>query len=81
MHHEDIKAAIRKKGVTPAEVARHLGVSAQLVSAVITGTSKSQRVAQAISRITGLPMNTLWPNVYDSKKPARTRMAELLGRA
>lgn len=79
MHHEDIKAAIRKKGLTPAEMAAHLKVSAQLVSQVIRGRSKSARVAKAIARVTGLSVDELWPGIY-AKKPARAIVvAELIG--
>lgn len=78
MHHEDIKAAIRKKGVNQAQIARHLEVSEMLVSSVIKGTNKSARVAKAISKIVGLPVDVLWPGIY-AKKPTRTRVAELLG--
>lgn len=78
MHHEDIKAAIRKKGVNQAQIARHLEVSEMMVSKVIKGTDKSTRVAKAIAKIVGLPVDTLWPGMY-AKKPASKRVAELLG--
>ena len=78
MHHEDIKAAIRKKGVNQAQIARHLKVSEMLVSSVIAGKNKSARVAKAISKIVGVPVDELWPDTY-AKKPAHKRVAELLG--
>lgn len=78
MHHEDIKAAIRKKGVNQAQIARHLEVSEMLVSSVIKGTNKSARVAKAIAKIVGQPVDVLWPGAY-AKKPAHKRVAELLG--
>lgn len=61
MHHEDIKAAIRKQGFTLADVARHLDVSPSAVTAVIKNSSQSEDIRAAISRITGLPPTTLWP--------------------
>lgn len=61
MHHEDIKAAIRKKGVTPADIARHLVVSPSAVTAVIKGKSQSEDIRAAIARVTGLSTSELWP--------------------
>lgn len=77
MHHEDIKAAIRKRGVTPADIAKHLDVTDQTVSCVIRGVTKSARVAEAIASITGLTVSALWPGVYDTSP--RQSVAALLG--
>ena len=79
MHHEDIKAAIRKKGVTPAEIARHLAVTNQMVSSAIRGTAKSRRIADAIAKITGLSVDVLWPDHYGTGS-ARSKVSDLLGR-
>ena len=69
MHAEDIKAEIRKRGLTQADLARHLGVHAVVVSAVIHGRVTSNAVAQSISRVVGLPVSKLWPGRYD-RRPA-----------
>ena len=34
------------------------------VSAVINGKGTSSRAAQEISRVTGIPVSTLWPGRY-----------------
>lgn len=64
MHHEDIKAAIRKRGSTPSEIARALGITHAAVSLVIRGSSTSARVAKRISDLTGLSLGQLWPGKY-----------------
>ena len=61
MHPEQIKAAIRMTGITPAVLADQLGVSRSTVSHVITGRGTSARVKAKIASVTGLPISTLWP--------------------
>lgn len=73
MHHEDIKAALRKKGVTPADLARHLKVSDQMVSGTIRGATKSSRIAAAISRVIEVPIETLWPGRYDNGRATKVQ--------
>lgn len=81
MHPEDIKAAMRKNGVKPADLARHLGVSQMSVSNTLHGTTKSRRIANAIARIVGRPVGEIWPGRYSTASP-QARLAELLsGRA
>lgn len=67
MHPEDIKAAIRKRGSTQAAIARTEEVSQMAVSAVITGRSKSARIARRIALVTGLSVHTLWPGKYSDE--------------
>lgn len=64
MHPEDIKSALRKRGVTQADLARRLGVSKTTINYVITGKTLSRRVAEAIAEDSGKPLNTLWPRKY-----------------
>lgn len=61
MHPEQIKAAIRMAGTTPAAIADEMEVSRSTLSMVISGRGVSARVAARISEITGLPVKTLWP--------------------
>lgn len=61
MHPEEIKAAIRMKGTTPAAIADELDVSRSMVSLVIGGTARSARIADRIAQITGLTVPILWP--------------------
>jgi lambda repressor-like predicted transcriptional regulator len=75
MHHEDIKAELRKRGVKPADVAKHLLVSQETVSKVIRGQAKSRRVADAVAKIVGHSVLTLWPGLYEPKPaPDLTRL-------
>lgn len=67
MHPADIKAAIEKAGTTQAAIARELEVSGVHVWQVVHGRSQSQRVADAISRVTGIPVKKLWPGVYEKQ--------------
>ena len=86
MHAEDIKAAIRKNGVTPAQIARDNGVTKMAVSHVLHGNSKSARLAVAIAKAAQKPVAEIWPGKYPalafaeklaSKKSAAQIEAEL----
>lgn len=61
MHPEQIKAAMRMKGVTPTALADELGVANSSVSQVISGRAESARIKARISKIVGIPVATLWP--------------------
>lgn len=79
MHPEDIKAAMRKQGVSPAALSRHLGVTVQTVSSVVRGVITSAPVANAIAKVCGIPVNQLWPGRYDAEPDEPARVAALLG--
>lgn len=66
MHPEDIKAAIRKKGITLAELATRANVSKQAVSAAIERRS-SERVDQLIANFIGLKPHQIWPSRYTAQ--------------
>ncbi|MDR0226625.1 MAG: helix-turn-helix domain-containing protein [Burkholderiaceae bacterium] len=61
MHPEEIKAAMRMRGVTGAALARELNVAGSSVSQVINGRVVSARIRWRISEITGLALDRLWP--------------------
>jgi lambda repressor-like predicted transcriptional regulator len=61
MHPEQIKAAMRMKGVTPSALADEMGLACSTVSQVISGRTTSSRVAQRIAEVTGIPVRTLFP--------------------
>lgn len=73
MHTEEIKAAMRMAGKTPAALADDLGVSRSTVSQVMSGRGTSQRIKAAIAQVTGKSVDTLWPPkkqvVLRRKKP------------
>ena len=67
MHPADIQAAIKKAGASQSSIGRELPgktVSRMAVSHVISGRSKSARIALRISEVTGVPVRELWPGKY-----------------
>ena len=71
MHPEQIKAAIRMKGTTPARLADEMGLCSSTMSMVISGRGKSARVMNRIAEVTGLPVSTMWP-----PKPSLARRSQ-----
>jgi lambda repressor-like predicted transcriptional regulator len=63
MHPEQIKAAVRMQGMTPAAIADKLGVTPSMVSRVIHGATVSARVRKYIATLLGKPVTELWPPV------------------
>ncbi|WP_374607141.1 helix-turn-helix domain-containing protein [Thermomonas sp.] len=61
MHPEEIKAAMRIAGTTPAMLADALDVSKATVSTVIHGRAESARVKASISKLIGKPVSVIWP--------------------
>lgn len=61
MHPEQIKAAMRMKGVTPTALADELEVARSTMSQVISGRAVSARIRGAIANVVGLPVDALWP--------------------
>jgi lambda repressor-like predicted transcriptional regulator len=66
MHAEEIKAAMRMKGITPTALADELGVANSSVSQVISGRSTSARIANRIAQIIGKPVHAIWPAKKES---------------
>ena len=67
MHPADITAALIKAGTSQASIASELDVSHNAVSLVVHGRTKSSRIASAISKATGISIQTLWPGRYVSR--------------
>jgi len=61
MHPEEIKAAMRMRGVTPTALADELKVANSSVSQVISGRTVSDRIQKRIAGIIGKPVATIWP--------------------
>lgn len=61
MHPVDIQAALKKTGTNQCKLAEKLGVSNSLISRVIYGTAKSQRVQNYIATRINKPVSDLWP--------------------
>jgi len=61
MHPEEIKAALRIKGITCAVIADDLKVTRSTVSRVIGGETKSARIAGHIAQKLDTSVDALWP--------------------
>ena len=60
MHPEEIKAALRIKGVTLTALAAKLGLSRSMVTQVIHGYARSKKVEELIAQILGKPVTAIW---------------------
>lgn len=60
MHPEEIKAALRIKGVTQAMLADELEVAPSSIHQTITGRIQSERIQKRISKIIGKPIAQIW---------------------
>lgn len=65
MHPEDIKAAIRKKGVTLAGLARQLGVQPSALSQSLYRPVSAQ-LERKIASFIGRRPSAVWPNRFDA---------------
>ena len=63
MHSEDIKAALRKRGWTLADIAKELNICPSAVSHALT-RQRSRRVEETIANKIGLPLQEVWPQRY-----------------
>lgn len=75
MHPEQIKAAIRMRGTTPAAIADDLQVSRSMVTLVIGGRAQSARIKAHIAKVTGLAVSVMWPPKVDAPKLRRVKAA------
>lgn len=75
-HPEDVKAAIRKKGVTLSELSLRHGYSdAYLRNALLRPIYDAEKI---ISAFIGVPAHEIWPDRYDADgKPNYRRWREL----
>lgn len=62
MNRVQIRSALLMAGVSQAEIARALGVSAVSVSCCISGKSRSRRIERALSDATDIPLQILFPD-------------------
>lgn len=71
MHPEDIKASLRKRGVTLASLADEFEVTPSAVSHAVAGRYRSARLMARIADILGRPVCSIWT----TPKPAQQRAA------
>lgn len=74
MHPSEIKAHIEKAGSSMSLIARALGVAPQSVRTVVYGHGRSQRIEEALSKVTGVPLSTLWPKWHGAERAPRRRV-------
>ena len=60
MHPEEIKAALRMKGMTLTVLAEEVGVSRSMVTHVIHGHARSSHIMDRIAKIIGKPAASIW---------------------
>lgn len=70
-HPEDIKAAVRKKGVTLTSLALKNGLDPSACRAALK--RPYGRAEKAISSLLGVPLHRLWPDRYDATGQRKTR--------
>ncbi|MAD44031.1 MAG: transcriptional regulator [Oceanospirillaceae bacterium] len=76
MHAEQIKAELRMKGVTSAQIADDLGVKPQTVSSVIHGRGTSARIQNLIAKKIGKQVSEIWtPPAKINRTSAEMRQA------
>lgn len=75
MHPEEIKAALRMKGITLSALADDLGKSRSMVTHVVHGISRSQKIEDRICQILGKPRDAIWK----TKPTLRRSKAQALG--
>jgi lambda repressor-like predicted transcriptional regulator len=87
MHPAEIKAHLEMADSSMSLLARALGVTPQAVRAVVHGVTRSRRIEESISKLTGVPLSELWPRWHGvsarpSKRPSpaesRRRERELI---
>lgn len=61
MASKDIKALIKERGLTYAEIGAQIGVTAQAISNVVNGTGRGKPLRWAIATVLGVEVVELWP--------------------
>jgi lambda repressor-like predicted transcriptional regulator len=64
----EIRIALLQKGYSYARLARELGKAQSTISNVINDHGRSRVVAERVSRITGHPIDQLWPRSYSAAR-------------
>lgn len=75
MHPEDVKAAIRKRGMTLGGLGDRVGLSPQALSRAIHSRS-SAKAERVIAEFIGIAPQNIWPSRYD-KTGRRLALLEL----
>lgn len=63
----DVNALVKQACLNKSAIARQCGVSTAHLHCVVTGRTRSRRVAETIAALLGIPVKKLWPGVYRDK--------------
>lgn len=66
MHPEYIKAALKARGKTPAQLSRDLALDRRSVSMCLNGNFNSDRIQRAVADFIDLPVEFVFPERYSS---------------
>ncbi|MEM6839671.1 MAG: helix-turn-helix domain-containing protein [Cyanobacteria bacterium P01_C01_bin.120] len=64
MHPEDIKATLRKRGTSFAQIARDLSVDRSTVTNAVKGVHRSRRIEKAVAEALGKELREVFPSRY-----------------
>jgi lambda repressor-like predicted transcriptional regulator len=81
MHPEEIKAALRIKGITLTALADELRLSRSMVTQVIHGYARSRRVEERIARLLGKSVGAIWVAPKPRLRKVTTRRGLMAGAA
>lgn len=71
-HWEDVKAAIRKRGITLADLSQQVGLGRSSVRHI--KFQSFPRAQEAVAALLGVPAHHIWPSRYDEHgNPLRLR--------
>lgn len=65
--HERLKAELRIRGTSLAQISRELGVSDTLLTLVGKGSHRSRRIERALAEAVGSTPEALFPGRYDGE--------------
>ena len=72
--HQRLKAELRIRGTSLAQIARDLGVSGTSMSLVGLGKHRSRRIERAIAQALDTDPEQLWPDRYPEKTKQRGKL-------
>ena len=72
--HEDIKGALRLRGLTLTDIARSLSVKPATVGLVSQGKGRSARIEHAIATAIRIEARELWPDRYPARQHEEATM-------
>ena len=68
IRHQEIRDALKARGLTISDVARQLGLSQATITTVSQGYSRSARVERHLAELLGTTCSTLFPERYPEEE-------------